>query len=220
MFIGHFAVGFAAKRAAPKISLATMLFACQLADLLWPVLVLGGIERVRVDATATAFTPFDFEYYPWSHGLVMSLVWGLLVFGALKLLRRATVEASIVAAVVISHWILDALTHRPDVPLAFGEARVGLGLWDSVPLTLGVELVLFAVGIGLYANSTRPRSRMGSWSLWTLVAFLLLVYLANAFGPTPAADTPAAVIASPALAMWLIVLWGVWVDRTRMARSG
>ena len=219
MFLGHFAVGFAAKRLAPPISLGTQLLACQLLDLIWPVFVLTGIERVRVDHDATAFTPLDFSHYPWSHSLLMSLVWSAVFSGLLKMRRHAAVHAFCAAAVVTSHWLLDLLSHRADLPLWPTGPRVGLGLWRSVPATLAVELGLFASGIYLYVRSTEPKRRAGHLVTWSLVAFLLLVYAGNAFGPKPPPAAPAAMIAGPALAMWLIVAWGYWADRLRKQRA-
>lgn len=214
MFIGHFAVGLAAKRAAPRVSIGTTFIACQLLDLIWPVLVLADVELVRVDFTATAFTPLAFESYPWSHSLGMSLVWSLLAFLLLKVLKRNHVEAGVVAAVVFSHWLLDFVTHRPDLPLWLGDgSKIGLGLWDSVAATLFVESALFGAGIWLYLRATRAAQRKSRWVFWTLIGFLTLIYLGNAFGPKPAVDTAPAAIAAPALALWLVVAWAYWADR-------
>jgi hypothetical protein len=219
MFVGHFAAGLAAKKAAPRVSLGTLFIACQLLDLIWPVLVLAGVERVSVDRGATAFTPLDFEWYPWSHSLGMSLVWSALAFVVLKAMKRSHRDAAVVAAVVFSHWLLDFLTHRPDLPLWLGDStKVGLGLWNGVAATVAVELALFAAGIWLYLRQTRPLDKKGTWAFWALIGFLTAVYLGNAFGPKPAPDTPSAAIAAPALAMWLIVAWGYWVDRHRALR--
>ena len=117
MFIGHFALGFAAKRVAPRLSLAALLAAVALADIIWPFLVALGIEQVRIDPGNTAFTPLDFVSYPYSHSLVFLSLWGVL-FG---LICAGTVHdrraVPIAAALVISHWVLDWITHRPDMPL-------------------------------------------------------------------------------------------------------
>jgi len=216
MFVGHFAVGLAAKRAAPHLSLGTTFIACQLLDLIWPVLVLSGVETVHVDPTATAFTPLVFDSYPWSHSLGMAALWSLLAYGLLRALRGSRLEAGAAAGLVLSHWVLDFASHRPDLPLWFGDGvKLGLGLWNSVAATVTVELALFAVGIGLYlaaAGSLRGRRPV---IFWTLIGFLTVVYLANAFGPSPPADASPATIAGPALAMWLIVAWAYWADRPR-----
>ena len=216
MFVGHFAVALAAKTTAPKISLGILFIACQALDLIWPVLVLIGLERVSVDYSATAFTPLDFEHYPWSHSLGMAVVWSLVAFGVAKLVHRSNRESGIVAAVVLSHWVLDLLTHRPDLPLWFGDSpRLGIGLWNSVSATLVVELALFAAAIWVYSKLTVEKSKKGTWAFWSLIAFLVLAYFANAFGPKPPADATASMIAGPALAFWLLIPWAHWADRNR-----
>ena len=115
---------------------------------------------------------------------------------------------------VISHWVLDYVTHRPDLPLTPGGAdRLGLGLWNSIPGTLAVELPIFAAGLFVYLRQTEARDRIGSIGLWGLVAFLFAVYLASAFGPPP---PTASAVAWSAEAMWLLVFWGFWVDKHRL----
>ncbi len=218
MFIGHFAVAFGAKRVAPALSLGTLFLACQLADLIWPILVLLGIERVEVQPGATAMTPLDFVSYPFSHSLVALAVWAVVMAGIVWAVKRQWPGPPLtVAVVVLSHWVLDAITHRPDMPLTMGGTqRVGLGLWNSVAGTIVVETLLFAAGTAIYCRTTKPRDRAGSIGLWLLVAFLGLVYLANVVSPPP--PSPSAV-AWTAQAMWLLVLWGYWVDRHRLPRS-
>jgi membrane-bound metal-dependent hydrolase YbcI (DUF457 family) len=213
VFIGHFALGLAAKRAAPRASLPVLFAAAQLIDLAWPVLLLAGLESVRIDPGNTAFTPLDFESYPWSHSLAMVTVWALL-FGAAVRWRTGDARAAVVTgALVLSHWLLDFVTHRPDLPLAPGASpKVGLGLWNSVPASLAVEGALFAAGVWLYASATRPRSRRGTIALGSLVAFLVLAHLGNAFGSPPPSVTAIGVVG---LAMWLFLPWAGWIERNR-----
>jgi len=217
MFLGHFAVGMGAKRVAPELSLGTLFVAAQLADLVWPVLVLAGVERVEIAPGATAVTPLDFVSYPWSHSLVALVVWGALLALAWLAIRRGRPGAALVLfATVVSHWLLDVASHRPDMPITLtGTRRLGLGLWNSVPATLLVEALLFAGGIWLYVRSTRARDRVGRLALAGLLAFLAVIYVANVFGPPPPS---ARVIAWSGLAMWLLVLWASWVDRHREPR--
>jgi hypothetical protein len=218
MFIGHFAVGFGAKRAVPAVSLGSLFLACQLADLIWPNLVLLGIERVEIDPGNTAVTPLDFASYPYSHSLVALVGWGLAFAVLYRLVRRGTWSAALtLAAVVLSHWVLDVVSHRPDMPITLhGPGRLGLGLWNSVPATLAVEVVLLAAGVALYHRATAPRDRTGSVALWSLVGFLLVVNLANLFGPPPPSATA---VAWAAQAVWLLVAWGYWIDRHRRPRT-
>src|SRR5690348_7050880 len=174
MFIGHFAVAFAAKKAVPRTSLATLVAAAQLLDLIWPVLVLLGLETVRIDAEAPSpFLHLRFVRYPWSHSLAMAIVWGIVFAIAYRAKTGSTRGAGIVGVLVVSHWVLDWVTHQPDLQLAPGVAtRVGLGLWRSPGATIAVEAVLFVVGLAVYARTTRSRDRAGRWGFWGFVAFL------------------------------------------------
>jgi hypothetical protein len=213
VFIGHFGVGFGAKAAAPKTSLGTLFLAAQFVDLLWPSLLLVGLEKVVIAPGITRVTPLDFTSYPISHSLVAALVWGTLFAAAYYLLRRYPKGAWICGAAVLSHWVLDALVHRPDLPLVPGCAvRIGLGLWNSLPATLIVELGIFAAGVWLYVRTTRALDRVGSVALWSLVGFLLIMYLGNLFGPPPPSATA---IAWAGQAQWLLVIWAFWIDRHR-----
>jgi hypothetical protein len=214
MFLGHFGVGFAAKKAAPEVSLGTFFLAAQLADLIWPNLLLIGVERVEIEPGATAVTPLDFASYPYSHSLVGLTLWGVLFAFAYSFARKAGPPVRLLlVAVVLSHWFLDWVTHRPDLPLTFvGARRVGLGLWSSLPGTLAAELLLFLGGVAVYLRGTRARDRSGRVALWALVLFLLGIYAASVFSPPPPS---AAAVAWTAQAMWLLVAWGYWVDRHR-----
>ena len=214
MFLGHFAVGFAAKRVAPRASLGTLFAAAQLADLLWPLLILAHAEHVLVRPGATAATPLVFVSYPYSHSLAALAVWAALFAGGYAIVRRNGWAAPLaIFAAVLSHWLLDWVMHVPDLPLTLtGPARLGLGLWRSLPVTLALELAIFAAGIALYVRGTTPRDRIGRIGLAALLGFLLLVYLASIFGPPPPSDRA---IAWSGLATWLLVLWGAWVDRHR-----
>jgi hypothetical protein len=217
VFIGHFAIALAAKPAAPRASLGTLFLACELVDLLWPVFLLVGVERVAIRPGITAFTPLDFVHYPWTHSLLMSALWALGFSVLYFLIRKQTREAVILGLVVLSHWFLDLIMHRPDLPLVPGGAeKFGLGLWNSVAGTLAVEMALFIAAIFFYIRKTRALDRAGSWGFWLLVAFLLIAYLGAAFGaPPPSVEAIAWVgIAGGAVTC----AWGYWLDRHRAAR--
>lgn len=217
VFVGHFGVAFGAKRVAPRVSLGTLFLAGQFLDLLWPTLLLTGAERVRIAPGITTVTPLDFEYYPISHSLLAVAGWAVLVGGSHFLLRQQGRAALVMGALVLSHWVLDLLVHRPDLPLMPGDSTlVGLGAWSSLPLTLLLELPLFALGVGLYARATVAKDRQGSWALWSLVVLLLVIYTANLFGSAP----PSVVaIAWAGQLQWLLVIWAYWVDRHRTSRE-
>ncbi len=213
MFLGHFGVGFGAKAAAPKTSLGTLFLAAQFTDLLWPTMLLAGLETVEIAPGITRVTPLRFTNYPITHSLVAVLVWAAFFAGVYFLLKRYPKGAWVCGLAVISHWLLDALTHRPDLPLVpGGAARIGLGLWHSLPATLVVELAIFALGVGLYLRTTRAADRIGSFALWALVGFLLVIYFANVFGTPPPSVTALAWVGQ---AQWLLVIWAYWIDRHR-----
>lgn len=217
MFLGHYGVALAAKKVAPRVSLGTLILSTQLADLLWPVFLLLGLEHVRIDPGNTTVTPLDFTDYPITHSLAGSLAWSVLLGVVYFLLRRHPRGAWVVGIGVFSHWVLDLLVHRPDLPLLPGSAaRVGLGLWNSLPVTLVLEFGLLLAGVLLYTGATTPTDRTGRVALWALVGLLALIYLANVFGPPPPGET---VIAYAGLAGWLFVPWGYWIDRHRTART-
>ena len=217
MFIGHFALAFAAKRAAPAVSLGTLFLACQFADLLWPNLVLLGIEHLAIAPGITAVTPLDFQSYPYSHSLLALVIWGALAAVLYKAIRGATpVALLVIAGLVVSHWVLDVISHRPDMPITIGsDTRLGLGLWNSRPATILVELAMLVAGLVFYVRTTKPRDRTGMFALPGLVLFLLVINVANIFGPPPPS---AGAVAWSVQAVWLLVAWGYWIDRHRQPR--
>lgn len=216
MFIGHFAVGLAAKPLAPRVSLGTLFLAAQLIDLLWPTLLLLGLERVRIEPGATVVTPLVFEHYPYTHSLLAVAGWALLLALGFLWVRRDRRAALVLGALVLSHWLLDLVVHRPDLPLTpWGQEFLGWHAWASLPLTLAIEVPLFVLGVWLYARNTLPLDAVGRWALRGLVLFLLLVYAGNLFGAPPP-DVRA--IAWGGHLQWLLVLWGYWVDRHRRVR--
>jgi hypothetical protein len=213
MFIGHFAVAFAAKRAAPRTSLGVTFVAAQLADLLWPVFLLLGWERVRITSSANPFLVLDFTHYPWTHSLLMGVVEGFALGALYFAVTRYGRGALIVALLVPSHWVLDLVAHRPDLPLyPGGRARFGLGLWYNPTATLIVEGVIFLVGVVAYARATQPRDRIGRYGLWALAIFLVVLYLVSTFSPPPPSVNA---LAWAALIGWPLTLWPWWVDRHR-----
>jgi membrane-bound metal-dependent hydrolase YbcI (DUF457 family) len=212
VFIGHFGLAFAAKKVAPRPSLGTLALAAQLVDGVWPVFLLLGWEKVEIVPGITAVTPLLFASYPYTHSLAAGAVWALLLAGGYYLLRRDGVGAGWIAALVVSHWILDFISHRPDMPLWPGGPKVGLGLWNSVPATLAVEFALFAGGIWLYLSATRARDRVGTWALAVFVLLLAVLYLAAVFGPPPPSVQ---VLAMSGILGWLFVVWAYWIDRHR-----
>lgn len=212
MFIGHAAVALAAKPLLPRLNLALPLAAAFWVDMVWPVFLLLGIEQVTIDPGNTAFTPLDFVHYPWTHSLAAAVVWSFL-FGAL-LIRYGKFEALILGLLVFSHWILDAISHRPDLPLWPGSGTmIGFGLWNSVPATMLVECAMFAAGVWIYVRSAPSRDRVGTWAFWSLIAFLAIMYLGNVFGPPP--PNVLAIAVAGIVGGVLFTAWAWWADRHR-----
>ncbi|HXJ92164.1 MAG TPA: metal-dependent hydrolase [Terriglobia bacterium] len=215
MFLGHFGLGLAAKRASPRTSLGTLWMAAQFLDLIWPIFLLTGLERVRVDPGDTVVTPLDFVSYPLSHSLLAAVGWSFLFAAVYWFATRNGTGTFFVGFLVLSHWLLDAVVHRPDLPLYPGSDRMfGMGLWNSLVATLLVELLLFLWGLALYRSATRPRDAVGRYAFRTLIFFLLLVYAGSVLGPPPPDSHYVAVVA---LGQWLLIFWAYWVDRHREA---
>lgn len=184
-------------------------------DLLWPTLLLLGVEQVAISPGITAVTPLDFVDYPISHSLATMAAWSLLFGGIYWLVRRSRIGAVVCGLGVVSHWFLDWLTHRPDLPLYPGANRLhGLGLWNSLPATLIVEFAVFGVGLALYLRATRAVDHTGMVGLWSLAALLAVIQLSNVLGPPPPSVQAIAVAGH---LQWLLVAAGYWVDSHREA---
>lgn len=212
MFAGHLAVALGAKRAAPRVSLGALVAAAFALDLIWPVLLLAGVESVRIAPGHTAFTPLDFVHYPWSHSLAAVLGWSL-VAGVITATRLRAPSAGVVIGLLLaSHWLLDVVTHVPDLPLWPGGPVVGLGLWQSIPATVIVEGLLLVVGVELYRRRAPARDAIGRWALAALVGLVAVIWISGPFSPPPPSARAIAVVG---LATWLLPLWAGWIDRHR-----
>ncbi len=214
MFVGHLAVSFGAKVLEPKAPLSALIAATFGLDLLWPLFLLTGIEVVSVAPGNTAFTPLAFDSYPWSHSLLLAVVWGgigaALTYGLMQNRRIGF----LVGAVIVTHWILDFATHRPDLPLWPGGPEVGLGLWNSIPATLTIEGGLLIAAVVVFVRAFAPRDNSGRWSFWTLVGLASLIWASQPWSPPPPTSNA---VAGVVLTLWLLPLWGRWIDRHRQA---
>jgi hypothetical protein len=214
MFIGHFALGFAAKRVVPRVSLAMLLAASLFADILWPVLVLLGFEEVRIEPGNTVYTPLAFISYPWSHSLLLLVVWGAAIGAAYRGVFGGRRTFIVLAALVVSHWVLDWITHAPDMPIYPGGAKYGLALWNSRSGTMTVEILMFAGGLWLYAGATRARDGVGRWAFIALAGVLFALYLADSFAGAPPPSVAAICVVGLAAAA-IFPAWAWWADRHR-----
>lgn len=213
MFIGHFGVALAAKKIAPRTSLGTLVMAAQFVDLLWPIFLLLGIEHVVIAPGATAVTPLDFISYPFSHSMLAVFGWACLFSGIYQIVRHDARGAVCLWFVVFSHWILDALTHRPDLQLyPDSSTYVGLGLWNSRFWTVLIEGAIFFLAARRYTKFTRPRDWIGTFAYRSFIVTLTLTYVLNLFGPPPPSVKALEI---SAFGIWLFVAWAYWLDRHR-----
>lgn len=158
-------------------------------------------------------TPLDFVSYPYSHSLLFLMLWGIAMGWVCQLMADDRGTFLLIAALVVSHWVLDWVTHRPDMPVYPGGPKLGLGLWNSIPATVTLELAMYAIGIWIYARATKPRDRIGRWAFWALAVFLVLVYFGNIFNAPPPSITALWIAALIGAA--LLTLWAWWADRHR-----
>jgi hypothetical protein len=217
MFLGHYGVAFALKRAEPKLSLGTLFLAVQLADLLWGIFLLLGWERVRIDPGFTAVTPLQFLEYPISHSLVGMTMWALI--GAAIYYSWPTRDtsrhwqaAALVGVAILSHFLLDLVVHAPDLPVWGQDSRkLGLGLWNNPTATLLLELATLAAGVAVYIGFRSRRHPVRPGRLASLLLVLVAVYLVSLFGPLPPSVTAIAV--ADIIGLLLLAGFAAWADR-------
>lgn len=216
MFVGHYAPSFVAKRAAPEVPLWLLFVAGQAVDIAWAVLVLLGIEAVRIVPGITAASPLDLYYMPYTHSLGAALLWsaaGAVAYAGLSCRRPRARGAIAIGLVILSHWVLDLLVHRPDLPLFWGGPKVGFGLWNYPRIEFLLEAGLLLGAITWYMRGTRPRTRAGRWALPAFGVALVILQAAHWLGPPPASSR--ALAFSALLAYGLLAAAGGMVGRTR-----
>ena len=213
MFIGHFGIAFGLKSLAPRASLGALVAATAWADILWTVFLLLGWEHARISAGDTKWTPLDLYDYPWSHSLLLLLVWAFVLGALYKTWRNDWSGTMAIGIGVVSHWALDWVSHRPDMPLYPYGPKYGLGLWNSIAGTLLVEFTIFFAGVAWYAATTRPRDRWGRWGFWTYIALLVVLFIGDRFSAPPESIT--GIAWTGLIATVVLVGWAWWFDRHR-----
>ena len=211
MFVGHLAVSLGAKAVEPKAPLPALVAASFGLDLLWPLLVLAGSKRCPW-RPAIPHSHLWRLNRPWSHSLFMAAVWGVVGWVLAYRTTKSQRVSLLVGAVVVSHWVLDFVTHRPDLPLWPGGPKLGLGLWNSVPATILLEGGLFLIAIAIYVRTLKPRDAVGKWAFWALVALTSVIWITQPWSPPPPSSNA---VAAVALAMWVFPWWALWIDRHR-----
>ena len=210
MFIGHYSASFVAKAIAPTVPLWLLLVAAQLVDIVWGVLILSGLEHATLDATLPS-NPIVSQYMPYTHSLVATFVWSLIAFvianNAFGFAARDSLVVSLVAA---SHWFLDLIVHRPDLPLLMNAPKLGFGLWNYPLIAYGLEVLLLLVAVWFCARAMPVRAdRRRFW--YGFAALLIVVQTMTSFGPIP--PTLTAMVAF-ALTLYVIIPYaGRWVER-------
>lgn len=213
MFIGHFGAGFAGKKFSKSASLGTYFMAAQWIDLIWPILLQLGIEKVEIKPGVSSVTPLDFTYYPFTHSLLGVFIWAVLFGFVYYLLKKNSRVAIILGLLVLSHWLLDLFVHIPDLPIFPGAGlKVGFGLWNSLAATIILEGLIFGLGVYFYYKVTKSKNKTGTYSLIGLVVFLILIYAVNLFSPPPDSVEAIGIVGN---AQWLIVIWAYWIDKNR-----
>jgi hypothetical protein len=217
MFLGHYGVAFALKRAEPKLSLGTLFVAAQLLDLLWGIFVLLGWEHARIIPENPALTRLEFWDYPISHSLVGALTWGIVAAACYyswptRDTTRHWQAAAIVGLAAFSHYPVDVLVHLPDLPIMGNDSsKLGLGLWNHPVATMVAELLVFGLGLALYVALGSKRRRVRPGRLAVLVVVLLGAYFASVYGPPP--PNMATVGVSAIVIVLLAGALAAWADR-------
>jgi hypothetical protein len=211
MFVGHYAIALAAKRVAPEISLGKTFLAVQFLDVLWGVTILLGFEHARIVPGLLPGNSIDFYDYPWTHGLLMAFAWSWLVFRFSKSL--------VLGGCVLSHWLLDFIVHRPDLPIYRGGSLVGLGLWRFREATFAVETILVLLGLAVYLKTTQPKSPAGRYAMSVFVGALILLDAFNLYGPAPKDMTSVAISAEVVFFLLAGIAWKLDQFREPVDRS-
>ena len=222
MFIGHYGIGFALKKVEPGLSLGLLIFGAIMLDILFGVFLLAGVEHAKIVPGATVVSPFEFYDYPLSHSALGAVI--LATAASLAYWRWPTGDrkkrkrpAFVLAAAIFSHFILDVISHTPDMTL-FGNNSPGLGLslWNSLAGTMIVEMGLLLIGIVLYMSATHSVSSSGKYGLALLVLMLIVFFIANIFGPPPP-DMISVAVTMTAGQLALVAL-AFWVDKNRISK--
>jgi membrane-bound metal-dependent hydrolase YbcI (DUF457 family) len=219
MFVGHYAPALAAKAVAPRVPLWVLAFAVQFMDVVWAILVLLGIEKLRIEPGFLAASDLDLFYMPYTHSLPGSLILSAILGGVYFLFRKAdgAGAAFVVALAVFSHWIADLIVHAPDLPLWGNEFKVGFGLWAYREIALALEIGLLFAGTAWWMSVSKPKGTLGPIAIWLMFAVLTALQLAQVFVIKP--DSPPA-MASSALATYFGFTLLAWLlERTRTPKQ-
>ncbi|MCZ7406205.1 MAG: hypothetical protein O8C67_14925 [Candidatus Methanoperedens sp.] len=220
MFIGHYGIGLALKKVEPRLSLGLLIFGAILLDILFGLFLLFGIEHAKIVPGATVVSPFEFYDYPLSHSALGAFMWATAGYLAYWLWPKGDRTqrkwpAFILAIAIFSHFILDVISHTPDLTISGNNSPIlGLSLWNSLAGTMIVELGLLFIGIYIYISATHSVSLSGKYGFAFLVLILMVFFIGNIFGPPPP-DMKVVAVTMTAGQLALVAL-AFWVDRNRI----
>jgi len=216
VFVGHYAASLALKTLEKRVSLGVLFLAVQFVDILFFPLVLLGIERINIVENFTQSTHFELEYMPFTHSLLASMLWAGAAYVLFRwIIVKKNSVAIVVALAVFSHWVLDLVVHTPDLPLwSDASFKLGFGLWNNAIATYGLEAILLVLALSLYLRSTSATSAVGKYCMPVFIVFLLLLNVANIFGPLQS-DSKVVLAISSLTAYFLIAVVAFWIDTKR-----
>ncbi len=216
MFVGHYGISFGGKALQRTVPLWVLFIAVQWVDVLWSIFVLTGIERVRIVPGITATNPLDLYYMPYTHSLVAAAFWSVAGAFIYKTLFRTESlrTATVVGVAVFSHWVLDLIVHRPDLPLYDNAMKVGFGLWNYRLLAFVLEVVILFAGLFLYLRGTKSYGSIGRYGMIVFAVVMLAVQAFIFFGPPPTSDKGVAITALASYAVFAAI--AVWLERKRV----
>ena len=219
MFVGHYGTSFAGKALKKSIPLWVLFFAVQLLDVFWSIFVLLGIEKVRIVPGITRTNPLDLYYMPYTHSLVATTIWSIAGAAVYKLFFRSETwrSAAVVGVAIFSHWVLDLVVHRPDLPLYDNAMKVGFGLWNYPFAAFALEVVILFAGLYLYLRHPKADRRVRNYRIIVFAAIMVLVQAFVFFGPPPSSDRA---IALTALASYLLfAAIAAWLGKSVISRN-
>ena len=216
MFVGHYAASLALKKFEKRASLGVLFLAVQFVDIVFFPLVVLGIERMNIVENFTQSTHFELEYLPYTHSLLAFVVWSGAAYALFRwVVVKSHSVAVVVALAVFSHWLFDLLVHTPDLPLwSDTSTKLGFGLWNNAVVTYTLEAGLLLFGLWLYLRSTKAATSVGKYGMAVFVGFLLLVNVANIFGP-PMVDSNLGLAVFALSSYFLFAAVAFWLDRKR-----
>lgn len=216
MFVGHYAASLALKKFEKRASLGVLFLAVQFVDILFFPLVLAGIERMYIVKNFTQSTHFELEYMPYTHSFVASVIWAALTYGLLRwVVVKSHAVALVVAIAVFSHWVFDLIVHTPDLPLwSDASLKVGFGLWNNAIATYLLEAFLLVLALWIYLRSTKAVSSIGKYGMSVFVGVLLLINIANIFGPMQS-DSKLGLAITALTSYFLFAAIAFWLDTKR-----